>query len=341
MKKVIIGIIIIIIALMMTNVYASATGQENILFMIKKIFTENEILGEENLLSDKEITISYSNIEIAEKLKIQIQKIVLEENVSKLYLYIQNEDLSENKLRYKIYDENNNLITEYKGNQYTNNNYLEQINIKQKVNENEKLKLEILNNNLEIISSITIDLENKELLVNSDEIINKQSEVELKQYLGAFAVLNDKDFENKTDKLIYIAELINNDIMKKQEYSRKLKNNTIESFCNEDLKKENGIIKLDENSIYNYIKYLDDYQQKTDPGIRKIGICFDINDILYKDGIYTVKFVYCLSTYYNEEYDENVESLPKYEATAKLMINSNTEYSKYKIIDLSEGKLLN
>ena len=59
MKKVIIGIIIIAIALMMTNVYALATGQGNIFFMIKNIFTEKEIVGKENLLSDREITISY------------------------------------------------------------------------------------------------------------------------------------------------------------------------------------------------------------------------------------------------------------------------------------------
>ena len=265
---------------------------------------------------------------------------VLEENSAKLYVYVQNEDLSENKLKYKIYDENNNIIADYKSNQYEYQNYSEQINIKQKVNENTKLKLEILNDNQDVLSIITIDLANKELLVNGEEIINKQSEVELKQYLSSFVVLNDKEFNNKTDKLIYISELIN-DMKKEENYSREVTNNTIEAFYNEKVEKTNGIIKLDKDSCYNYIEQIDAYQQKTDPGIRKIGICFDIKDISYKDGIYTINFVYCISRYNNYEYEEDVESLPKYEATAQLTINKNSEYSKYKIISLSEGKLLN
>ena len=54
--------------------------------------------------------------------------------------------------------------------------------------------------------------------------------------------------------------------------------------------------------------------------------------------IYTMKFVYCYSG--SEEPDAFVD-LPRYEATIKLKINENSKYSKYKIISLSEGKLLN
>ena len=67
-----------------------------------------------------------------------------------------------------------------------------------------------------------------------------------------------------------------------------------------------SIIKLDKDSCYNYIEQIDSYQQKSDPGIRKIGICFDIKDISYKDGIYTINFVYCISRYNNYEYEEDV-----------------------------------
>ena len=267
---------------------------------------------------------------------------MLEEKTAKLYVYVQNENSNKNKLIYKIFDENNNLICDYMNSKNNNEmNYTVELIIGQKIEENSKIELEILDEKQNILSTITIDLANKELLVNGNEIINKQSEAELKQYLGAFVILNDSDYGNKTDKLIYIAELINNDIMKKQEYSRKLKNNTIEAFYNEKIETVNGIITLDKNSIYSYIKYIDDYQQKSDPGIRKKGICFEINDISYKDGIYTVKFVYCLSNYNNDVYEEGAENLLKYKATAQLSINKNSEYSKYKLISLSNGEKIN
>ena len=168
-----------LILLISANTYARSNGYENIFFMIKNVFINGEVAGAENLLSDREITISYSNIEIAEGLKIQIQKIVLEEKAAKLYVYVQNPYIvedgeipkyeinkSEIPLRYKVYDENNKLIADYiskEKDQYEYNVFTDQINIGKKVSENAKLKIEILNNKQKILSIININLENKQI----------------------------------------------------------------------------------------------------------------------------------------------------------------------------------
>ena len=175
-----------LILLISANTYARSNGYDNIFFMIKNVFINEEVAGAENLLSDREITLSYIPIEIADDFKIQIQKIVLEENSAKLYVYVQNPyiveigeiskyeiDKSEIPLRYKIYDENNKLITDYVSknkDQYEYNVFTDQINIEKKVNENAKLKIEVLNNKQKIISTININLENKQIHVDGEDI---------------------------------------------------------------------------------------------------------------------------------------------------------------------------
>ena len=349
MKKTIIGIIIITIILLMTNVYAKATGNENIFFMIKNAFSEKEIVGKENLLSDRVITISYSSIEIEEELKVQIQKMDLKEDSATLYVFVDNGKAK--KINYKLYDESNKLILDYKSSKTDEDMYYtEELKIGKKIEENAKIKLEILDENQNILSTITIDLANKELIVNGDKMINKQSEVELREYLGIFATLNIREFEsnksgmsnipNVEEKLLDIAgslsERLNIDLDKlpnRIEY-----NNLIRSFYNGDLKMKNEILNVGENKLdyYYYDKNKDSYL--SDGYAVNHGVCLDIKDISYKDQIYTMKFVYCYSG--SEEPDAFVD-LPRYEATIKLKINSNTKYSKYKIISLSEGKLIN
>ena len=349
MKKTIIGIIIIAIVLLMTNAYAKVTGNENIFFMIKNAFSEKEIVGKENLLSDRVITISYSSIEIEEELKVQIQKMNLKEDSATLYVFVDNGKAK--KINYKLYDESNKLILDYKSLKTDEDMYYtEELKIGKKIEENAKIKLEILDENQNILTTITIDLANKELIVNGDKMINKQSEVELREYLGLFAILNSDEFESNKSEMINIPNLeeklldiagslsVTSNIDLNKIPNRIEYHNIIKAFYNDDIKMKNDILNVGEDK-YNYYYY----DKKTDSYLSdgyavNHGVCLDIKDISYKDQIYTMKFVYCYSG--SEEPDAFVD-LPRYEATIKLKINENSKYSKYKIISLSEGKLLN
>ncbi|MBQ9658210.1 MAG: hypothetical protein IJV31_05530 [Clostridia bacterium] len=317
------------------NVYASANGYGNIFFMIKNLITNQEITGTENLFNDKEITISYSSIEIADGVKIQIQNAVLEKNQAKINIFVNEENIENGKtpLKYKIYDKQNMLIAAQKSKkedgQYV---YTDELKIGKSISEDERLKIEIYDNTDSLLSELTVDLNNRQILVNGNEIVTKQSEVEMKKYLSAFALLNKTDMD-ETSRAMYTAEIINEQIIQKNEESkRNMINNIIEAYYYESIEKTGDIIKIN-NHFYNYDKTTDQYIRKFETSK---ALCLDIKEISYRNKSYTVKFVYC----YIEENDENIEEHELYEAIAQIKINENQEYSKYKLINLTKGTVI-
>lgn len=317
------------------NVYASANGYGNIFFMIKNLITNQEITGTENLFNDKEITISYSSIEIADGVKIQIQNAILEKNQAKINIFVNEENTKNGKtpLKYKIYDKQNMLIATQKSKkedgQYV---YTDELQIGKSISEDEIIKIEIYDNADSILSEIMVDLLNRQILVNGNEIVTKQSEVEMKKYLSAFALLNKTNMD-ETSRAMYTAEIINEQIIQKNEESkRNMINNIIEAYYYESIEKIGDIIKIN-NQFYNYDKTTDKYIRKFE---KSKALCLDIKEISYRNKSYTVKFVYC----YIEENDENIEDHELYEAIAQIKINENQEYSKYKLMNLTKGTVI-
>ena len=337
--KVIIAIIILAVILIASNVYASVNGYGNVFFMIRNVFSgEEEVKGKDTLFSDRDITISYSSIEITDGLKVQVQRITLEKDLTTLYLYVQNETQTvKMPLKYKVYDENNNLLKEYTSTKEEEMFFYENIKIEKTISENAKIRLEIYDNSDNLLSNMTIDLQNKEVLIGNNKV-EQISEIELKKYLGAFAELNIDEFigndYSMVDGMLYVAgsinEIINGDL---SQPNREKYNKLIESFYYEDIKFDNNVAKT--GKLYFYDKDKDSYL--TEGFSANNGICLDIEDISYKDGIYSVKFIYCFS---GSEDPDSFEKLSKYEATIQLKINENAEYSKYKIVSLTEGVLL-
>ena len=96
------------------NVYATTKGYENIFFMIKDLVQKEDvqILDKADILYDRDITISYSNIEIEEGLHIQINRLIIKDNEAKLYVHIMR-DIT-NKTNIKKY-----IVTDITGNKNT------------------------------------------------------------------------------------------------------------------------------------------------------------------------------------------------------------------------------
>jgi len=90
--RIAIFVLFIVAILLVSQVYASANGYGNIFFMIKSVFSNEEVKGVDNLLSDRDITISYSSIEVTKGLKVQVQRVTIEKDETTIYLYCQNED---------------------------------------------------------------------------------------------------------------------------------------------------------------------------------------------------------------------------------------------------------
>ena len=148
--KTIIAIIILAVFLIASNVYASVNGYGNVFFMIRNVFSgEEEVKGKDTLFSDRDITISYSSIEITDGLKVQVQRITLEKDLTTLYLYVQNETQTvKMPLKYKVYDENNNLLKEYTSTKEEEMFFYENIKIEKTISENAKIRLEIYDNQI-------------------------------------------------------------------------------------------------------------------------------------------------------------------------------------------------
>lgn len=340
-KKVGIIVFLIVVIFICGNAFAALVGAPNIFFAIKDLVNEQSLEGEENLLSDREIVISYTSLEIADGLKIQVNKMVIEETKSTLYLSVQDE--KDRELTYKWYDKTEEKMSKMLEPKIADLPSVHMINFDYKVGEKSVIELGIYENE-KILKTLEIDLGNKVITVDGEEEVEKLSEVELKKYLGCFSILNYDDLKIN-DRLIYIAEQLNSEIFNDQmktKSKRELIMAIVDSFYSEEYttEKVNGveILKADEQQ-YDYDEELDSYMSLTEGSELPIGLCLEIENISYKSGVYTVEFTYVYPTYM--DYDENkIEELEQYKTTIKLELDKDAEYSKYKVIDLEKGTLI-
>ena len=108
-KKVIIVVAFLIVLFLAANVYAAAKGYNNIFFIIKKAFTEDDTVAtKDEILKDRDITISYKNIEIADGLFIQINGLTIENNKGRLHLTITENESEVFPNQYSVKEKSNN-----------------------------------------------------------------------------------------------------------------------------------------------------------------------------------------------------------------------------------------
>lgn len=106
----------IVVALGGGNIYATTHGYDNVFFMIKEwVHPETSANGKDEILSDRDITISYKSIEIAKGIKMQINRLVMKDDEATLYLGVdQSEtDLEITPFTYIVRDEDGKEICNY------------------------------------------------------------------------------------------------------------------------------------------------------------------------------------------------------------------------------------
>lgn len=132
------------------NVYASTNGYGNVFFLIKYLVTgdKTEVTEKDELLSDRDITISYEPIALTENLKIQIRNLQIKDNKAKLIVAV-NENLKTDltPLAYKVYNEENKLICEQKSSKKDVglNEYVEELLLNEFKDNDKILNLEVYN----------------------------------------------------------------------------------------------------------------------------------------------------------------------------------------------------
>ena len=174
------------------NAYATYNGYENVFFLVKYLITgENEkVEGKENILLDKDITISYEKIDITENIAMKVTNLKIKDGKAKLYLYISEKELETDKnkvpLKYEVWDEKNNkLCSQMSAKEKSNSRYTEELNLENYKEDDKKLILKVYQANSELLLNVVIDLEHKTIEIEGDqEALKKVSEIELKEYLG-------------------------------------------------------------------------------------------------------------------------------------------------------------
>ena len=339
------------------NVYASTNGYGNIFFLVKYLITgNNEAKENDEVLSDRDITISYENLKITDKITMKIEKLQIKDGKAKLITRVEESEKDTQNVTpfiYKVYDQDEKELTNATSSKSVGNDILyEDDIIIENYNENVKiLKLKIYTPKQELLKEIKIDIENKtvEVSENTGEL-KKISEIELKKYLEKYAALNSYDvifdrtsYATKEEwqnamkvgiatNLIYEKETSNGE-NSEIVYGVDKVNKVIKEFTGENI---SGKIKLPEDGTlyYNEKNKAYEYMPGDGDGYGD-ALCINIENIKYNNGIYEAKFTYCYPT--NSVYDSGeIDKLEVYETTMKFKLNKDYTYTRYCLVDIDK-----
>ena len=347
-KVAVITLSTIVVLFLGLQVYASTNGYGNVFFMIKNLITTGNPAGEQEIFSDKDITLSYKSIEVAEGLKIQANRLEIKDGKTKIYLSIKSESYNHLPLKYDISttDNTGKLIkdkTRSMGIAPENDDdisYQEVITLDYEVGDNDIIIIKIIDVMDKELRTLEINLQTREITIKGEKDFEKVSEIELKKYLSAFSLLNDKSNYTVSDNLIEIATKIqaidNSKIVLKRETINEIAKQIYGENAKFETKKDSqgkDVEVLKDMRVGTY-ETLDDTYDLMEHD--REGKCLKIEDINYENEIYTVKYVYLIATG-EEASEDKLEDLPQYETTIKLKRNENNTYSKYEIVSLEKG----
>ena len=371
-KAAVIALSTIVVLFLGLQVYASTNGYGNVFFMIKNLITTGNPAGNQEIFSDKDITLSYKSIDLAEGLKIQANRLEIKDGKTKIFLSVKSQDAEPLPLKYEtITNSNDGKSTTTKINttgqkpEETEYIYYEDIiELSYEVKESDTIVLKISDSKDKELRTLEINLETREITVRGEKDFEKISQIELKKYLSLFSELNNGT--NESDVLVAMAETLIDvggeyegyGIVSYEDYKEALNNNTRMEIENQIIKEIYGdkakfeTIKTSKGQEVEVLKGISNYQLKsnvswmdsikneeeqyfstTDMADYKHGECLKIEDASYENNIYTIKYVYTLVG----ANDENLEDLPQYETTIKLKRKEDNKYSKYEIVSLEKG----
>ena len=248
-KIAVIALSTIVVLFVGLQVYASTNGYGNVFFMIKNLITTGNPAGIQEIFSDKDITLSYKSIELAEGLKIQANRLEIREKETKLYLLVKGQNAENLPLKYEVSTKSNEenettTITKITGRKPENAEsfeYEEVLTLNYVVDENKTIVLKISNSSDKELRTLEINLQTREITVKGEKEFKKISEIELKKYLHLFSELNNGS--NKSDVLLYIAENFQDnykEFMKEEDYQYRMDKSTDRAYKNAIIKEFYG-----------------------------------------------------------------------------------------------------
>lgn len=373
-KNLIISITILLVVMFLgVNAFAATQGYNNIFFVIRNLFTNDVVAEKDEILLDRDITISYEFISIAEGLKVQVNNLKIKDGEAELVLKFKQEKDNNNTVPCKfiisdITNGNDNILSDQIGKitESSSNEdvfyeeYTEVIKLTNINNETNNLKLEIQDEDKNAIAVLQIKLEEKEIDVISSMAteLEKLSETELKEILSNFALLNyykdNKEFAGNeyteqqlqnnlkiriAHRLIQNIEDVSVSSSGALQFSTEKTNKAIEEFTGEKNGKDE-VLDFANNAPYFYNPQFNCYEYIPAGGWPQ-PLCLEIEELTFENGVYTATFVYCIPSE-SDYMDNNIPNLAQYRTTMKFKVNEEYTYSKYCLIDADkiESKLI-
>lgn len=287
MKKIVAFAACAVIALGGGQIYASTQGYGNVFFMIKYLITGANITvtDKDEILSDRDIAISYEPINITPTVAMQVKKIQVKDNQATLILQLRENNVGEKitNFGYVVKDENGNQL-------FSNLLKYGDVNSDGKVDQKD---VDYLN---EYLTSNNIVISNA-ADVNKDETINMKDLTILKRHLDGVEGYELLPYtENTTEK--NMVEYLEN--LKLNGFKNDIKKLTLDVFDNNSSKivtlhidLENRVIEVDGEETA--LERISEIELKE--FLRKIPKLYDENGkIIYSgDG----KILFALSIYDN------------------------------------------
>ena len=322
------------------NIYASSKGYGNIFFMIKYLVTGEtiETSDKDEILSDRDITISYEPIRLSKNLRIQIRNLQIKNNEAKLKLYVNEEKIEQNlevaPLKYKVYNSKNTLLCDQKSSKTINMEtiYPEELLLNNYNKDDNELILEIYQANNKKIAKININLLTKEITIEGEqEALQKISETELKEFLSIYTKLQETSKEDIEQIILSVEAILKNNV------------ETIKT-SNGNAYKAQDINKVLENCGYEPIpetyKKGELFRRKTIDNIEYIepikvmqptrNTIIEITKISYCDGVYTAKFTYA-NVNPDESFNIDFSNVQKKEAKISFTLDNEDKLLKFHI----------
>ena len=160
--------------------------------MIKNLITTGNLAGKEEVFSDRDITLSYKSIELADGLKIQANRLEIKDGKTKLYLSVKSNDEKYLPLKYEVSINNNEQaetttkITGTKPENTDNASYEDVLTMNYEIDDTKTIVLQISDSSDKVLRTLEINLQTREITVKGEKEFEKISQIELKKYLDFF-----------------------------------------------------------------------------------------------------------------------------------------------------------
>lgn len=333
----------LLVVFVAVNGYAATKGYNNVFFMIRNLVTGQTGHAEKyEILMDRDITISYSNINLSKDLSIQVNKLQVKDDEAKLFLSV-TEHTGKNYISKAIVRDNANdkilsdeVFATKAVSDGTEVTYQKEIVLKGMTSSTNEITLEIIDKSKESLAKLLIDLDKKEIDIISGGAqggeMEKLSEIELKEEFGkllnSVPELGGEVIPSRAQKICKLDTALKYVIEKNgsdKAYTDKVLDAYNEIFGENVSKPEDLLVKDDsfitiKNGIF--------VEEGNDAPFGVLVL--DVKYLVYEEGMYTADFIYVMPSDGNYA-DNNIESLPQYITSVEFTINKDYKYSKYRI----------